>query len=90
MIYFGFYLVSNDGKFTASLGTQESAQWIPETDSDTSPSLSYSSGEKNVTVALRCGNDGSNEFQAFGENPVNNFKFRLTHKCACWDGCSSE
>jgi hypothetical protein len=40
-------------------------------------------------VLLQCSAEGNNEFQAFGEDPINNYKFQLTHECACWNGCSS-
>ena len=84
------YLVSNEGKYTFPLGTQESASWNPGSDSDSIPSINYTYMDKKVTVLLQCSLDGNNEFQAFGEDPVNNYKFQLTHKCACWNGCSSK
>ncbi len=40
-------------------------------------------------MLLQCSAEGNNEFQAFGEDPINNYRFQLTHKCACWNGCSS-
>ncbi len=43
-----------------------------------------------MTVVLECKNDGPTEFEAFGVDPINNYKFRLADKCACWNGCSSE
>jgi hypothetical protein len=79
-----------DGQFTFILGTQESAQWSAGAGLDSLPQVSYSSGEKRVTVVLECKNDGPTEFEAFGEDPINNYKFRLADKCACWNGCSSE
>jgi len=36
-------------------------------------------GDKKVIVSLQCSTDGNNEFEAFGENPVNTFRFQLTH-----------
>jgi len=55
------------------------------------PQVSYSSGEKQVIVLLQCPDAGEEQFEALGEGPeLNNYKFRLTHKCACWNGCSSE
>ena len=90
LLYFlQFYLVSNEGKYTFPLGTQESSSWNPGAELDSIPSINYSYKNKKVTVLLQCSSDGNNEFQAFGEDPKNNYKFQLTHKCACWNGCSS-
>jgi len=50
--------------------------------------LNYVYGDKKVNILLQCSTEGNNELQAFGEDPVNTFKFRFTHKCACWNGCS--
>jgi hypothetical protein len=83
-------LVSGDGKETFTLGKQESASWNPGSGSNDIPSVNYVYGAKKVDVLLQCSSEGDNEFQAFGEDPVNTFKFRLTHKCACWNGCSSK
>ena len=82
-------LVSNDEKYTFTLGTQQSASWNSGSDLDVLPSVNYAYGDKKVTVLLQCSAEGNNEFQAFGEDPVNNYNFQLTHKCACWNGCSS-
>ena len=83
-------LVSNDEKTTFTLGTQDSASWNPGSDLDTLPSINYAYGDRKVTVLLQCSAEGNNEFQAFGEDPINNYKFQLTHKCACWNECSSK
>ena len=82
-------LVSKDEKHTFTLGTQESASWNPGSDLDSLPSVNYGYAEKKVTVLLQCSPEGNNEFQVFGEDPLNSYKFQLTHKCACWNGCSS-
>jgi len=87
LFYFLFYLVSIDGQFTFILATQDSAQWSPGSDSGRPPQVSYSSGEKRVIVSLICGNNESNVLEALGEDPINIYNFRLTHKCACWNGC---
>ncbi|CAF2813703.1 unnamed protein product [Rotaria sp. Silwood2] len=81
--------VSMDGKFSFSLGTQDSVIWNPGTGLGSSPTISYSAGPKQVTVTLQCATDGTNELEALGEPTTNNYKFILTHKCACWDGCGS-
>ena len=82
--------VSNDGKYTFTLGTQESASWNPGSGLDGVPSVNYTYADKKVTVLLQCSAEGNNEFQAFGEDLINHYKFQLTHKCACWNGCSSK
>ncbi len=90
LFYFLFYLVSLDGIFQFALGTQESAVWSAGAGLGNIPQVSYSSGEKQVIVLLQCPVAGEEQFEALGENPINTYKFRLTHKCACWNGCSSE
>jgi hypothetical protein len=87
--YFTFYfsLVSVDGAFTFVLGTQDSAQWSPGSGLGRPPQVAYSSGVKTVIVSLICGNNESNVLEALGEDPFNVYNFRLTHKCACWNGC---
>jgi hypothetical protein len=87
LFYFLFYLVSMDGQFTFILGTQGSAQWSPGSGLGIPPQVSYSSDQKQVFVSLICGNNESNVLEALGEDPENVYKFRLTHKCACWNGC---
>jgi len=87
---FYFYLVSLDGQFTFVLGTQESAQWSAGAGLGSLPQVSYSSAEKRVTVSLECKNDGPTEFEALGEDPINNYKFRLVDRCACWDKCAGK
>jgi len=90
LFYFVFYLVSLDGAFQFALGTQESAVWSVGAVVGIPPQISYSIGEKKVTVFLQCPIAGEEQFEALGEDPIDNYKFRLTHQCACWNGCSSE
>ncbi|CAF3590683.1 unnamed protein product [Rotaria sp. Silwood1] len=77
--------VSMDGKFSFSLGTQESATWN-QGGIGGGPSVTYSAGEKTVVVTLECVTDGTNELEALGEVSTNHYKLNLKHKCACWDG----
>ncbi len=72
------------------LGTQESTEWNPEGGSETSATVIYSYGEKKANVELVCAEDESDEFVAIGEGPQNFYRFRLKHKCACWNGCLGE
>jgi hypothetical protein len=83
-------LVSMDGQFTFTLGSQDSAKWSEGADLDAYPSVSYSYGEKQDTVELVCSSDGINLFGALGENPINTYRFILRHKCACWNGCEGK
>ncbi|CAF3633940.1 unnamed protein product [Rotaria sp. Silwood1] len=77
--------VSMDGKFSFSLGTQESASWN-QGGIGGGPSVTYSAGEQTVVVTLECVTDGTNELEALGEVSTNHYKLNLKHKCACWDG----
>ncbi|CAF3690143.1 unnamed protein product [Rotaria sp. Silwood1] len=77
-----------DGKFSFSLGTQESATWN-QGGIGGGPSVTYSAGEKTVVVTLECVTDGTNELEALGEVSTNHYKLNLKHKCACWDGCKN-
>jgi hypothetical protein len=88
--YFVFYLA--DGTiFTFVLGRQESAQWDAGAPLGGTPSVSYSDGSKRVNVRLECpvGSEPE-EFEILGEDPIETYKFRLKHKCACWNGCGGE
>jgi hypothetical protein len=89
-IGFVFDLVAVDYMYSFNLGTQDSAKWNPGTDLDELPSISYSHGEKHDIVQLVCSTDGINRFEVLGESPENIYTFRLTHKCACWDGCGGK
>ena len=66
-------LVSRDGQETFTLGNQESASWNPGSGSSAAPLVSYVYGDKKVNVLLQCSTEGNNEFEAFGESPVNTF-----------------
>ncbi|CAF3966120.1 unnamed protein product [Rotaria sordida] len=81
--------ISMDGQLSFTLGTQDSAKWNPGDGLGSLPSISYSAGEKKVTVILQCATDDTNEFEALGEPSINNYRFILTNKCACWDGCGT-
>jgi hypothetical protein len=84
------FLVGADGTPVYTIGTQESASWNPGTESGDIPTVIYTYGEKRTIVILRCSTTGMEKFEALGEDPPNTYIFRLTHKCACWNGCSSE
>jgi hypothetical protein len=79
-----------DGGDAYALGTQQSALWNPGAETGGVPSIVYIYGEKTVFVMLQCSTNGTEEFEVLGEDPMNVYVFRLTSKCACWNGCSSE
>ena len=83
-------LVSNDMQLQFVLGTQAKAVWSQGAGLGSTPSISYSEGLKQVQVSLVCSDSTTPEFEVLGESPINTYKFRLTHKCACWDGCAGE
>jgi hypothetical protein len=80
-----------DGTLGFKLATQDSAVWSATGGLGNIPSVSYSYLEKKVNVQLQCSASTTTpEFEALGEDPINTYKFRLTHKCCCWDGCSGK
>ena len=81
-----FYLVSVDGQYSFTIGTQDSAKWAM----GDPPTISYDAGDKHVTVELKCSDSGTSDLEALGEDPTNNYKLRLTSKCACWNGCAGD
>lgn len=72
------------------LGMQDSAKWNSGTESDDVPSISYSHEERNDIVKLVCSTDRINRLEMLGESPKNTYTFRLTHQCACWNGCGGK
>ncbi len=81
-------LVAIDGIHVYITGTQESAKWnIGVNDSVT---ITYSEYIRTTIVKLQCSTTGVEEFEVLGEEPSSVYIFRLTHKCACWNGCKSE
>ena len=87
-------LVSLDGGLQFILGKQDSAQWDTGIVTGTNPILTYSysdeSGQKNVEIELICSEDSDDELVALGEIDIGFYKFQLTSKCSCWDGCKNE
>ncbi len=79
-----------DEQFIFPIGAQNTAEWISEGGSDGTASISYIYGEKQTIVSLQCSTHGTNQFEALGENPINVYRFRLTHICACWNVCGSK
>ena len=77
-------LVSTDGQLIFPIGTQQSAVWNAGTSTSTNPTISYSYQDKRVQIELICAGDDTNLFEPLGEIATNDFRFRLTHKDACW------
>lgn len=87
---FVWCLVALDGLYHFTIGVQDSAIWHPGSETDKAPSVTYTHGEKRSVVELQCSTTGEEDFEVLGEGPINHFTFRITHKCACWNGCSSK
>lgn len=85
-----FFIVSIDGQYQFTLGTQESANLNTGFGSGSNPAISYSYGTKIVYVELVCSTDFPGNLEAMGEGQIETFFFRLTSKCACPNGCQSK
>ena len=80
-----------DGLFTFPIAIQNTARWEVSGGLGSNPTIIYTAPEgKTTRVVLECKRSGDAEFEALGEEPINTYKFRLAHKCSCWDGCSGE
>ncbi len=90
MILLCIFLVSKDKTLTFVLGRQDSAKWDAGAGPGTNPTISYSFDAKQALIELQCATDETNQLEAIGEGPINVYKFRLTNKCACWDGCKGK
>ena len=77
-------------EYSFAIGMQETAVWSTGTGTGDGPSITYTHGEKLVRVILQCSSTEVAEFEVLGEGPTNVYTFSLTHKCACWNGCSSK
>jgi hypothetical protein len=83
-------LVAKDGIHVYITGTQESAKWNIGNEINDSVTITYSTHIRTTIVKLQCSPTGVEEFEVLSEEPASVYTFRLTHKCACWNGCSSE
>ena len=87
-------LVSDDGQYEIILGKQDSAQWDVGTGAS-NPLLKYSyndptSGQRNVEIELICNDDPQGDLVVVGEPSIGLYKFQLSSKCSCWNGCKGE
>ena len=85
-----FCLATLDERASYTLAYQETASWNPGNTSDDVPTIIYAANGRKVIVKLECSTNGSEVFEVEGENPAYTYTFRLTHKCACWNACTSK
>ena len=83
-------LVAKDRAYVFTIGSQESISWKDEGVISETPAAVYEHGEKTTIVYLKCSASDTHHFEVIGEGPTNVFSFRLTHKCACWNGCTDK
>lgn len=82
---------SNDNRLRYTIGKQETAQWNAEAGENSSATITYTAGVKQTQMSLVCSDNQTAAVVEFlAENPVNVYNFRLTHRCACWNGCLSK
>ncbi len=79
-----------DGSHTTATGYHETAIWLDKFRTNVNLSILYTTDERATIVSLNCSTDGTEKFEVLGEYPMCFYNFRLTHKCACWDGCKSK
>lgn len=79
--------ISENGRASLRLSTHENAKWNAKFDIDDVPSITYTSFNRTTIVELVCPDDDVSLFEVLNDTSINTYKFRLTHKCACWDGC---
>lgn len=90
MITCMWYLVERERKYSFTLGIQESASWKKEGVLSDTPAVVYEYAEKTAIVFLQCSTTGEEHLEVVGEVSINLYEFRLTHRCACWNGCSGK
>ncbi len=73
------------------MAKQDTARWDAGAGLGSNPTITYTApGGKTTIVTLECKRSDPDEFEALGEPETNLYKFRLAHKCVCWDECSGE
>lgn len=85
-----FFLANAEERAFYVLGYQETASWSPGNASGADPTVTYFAGQRKVIVILVCSTNGSEAFEVLGEDPAFTYTFRLTSKCACWNGCTGK
>ncbi|CAF1656613.1 unnamed protein product, partial [Adineta ricciae] len=81
--------MSINEQYQYNIGEQETATWSPGNGTNIDPSITYTHDDRTFVVQLRCSTSEKAEFQVFGEDPQTRYTGRLTHKCACWNGCAN-
>ncbi|CAF2829352.1 unnamed protein product [Rotaria sp. Silwood2] len=79
--------ISSDRKHSIILGAQDVSTWTM--DSSMTPILTYTYGEKTVSITMICSVVAQDEFEILGEYTVNHYFMRLRSRCACWNGCTT-
>jgi len=69
------------------LNTHDNVKWNTKNDI---PSITYTSLNRTTTVELVCSKKDVSLFEVLNDTALNDYKFRLTHKCACWNGCGGK
>ncbi len=84
-------LVEASGPDRHILAVQNNVQWDTKPGTTDNPTLSYTyqsdTGQKNVQIEMICTPDSPDSLEVLGEVGVGNYQFKLTSKCACWNGC---
>ncbi|UJR21026.1 hypothetical protein I4U23_024126 [Adineta vaga] len=77
--------ISSDRKTSYTLGTHNSSFWT--LDGSMTPTLTYNSQSKTVTIRMVCSNTNEDTLEILGEQTVNHYSMLLRSRCACWNGC---
>lgn len=84
-----FNSVSIDSPVQDTIGLQDTIQWNVSDSAWDNPSIIYTYADKTTHISLVCGGDYP-WFEWLGDYPMSYHRFRLTHKCACWNACDRE
>jgi len=84
-----FYLVQINIPGSWVLAYHKDVSWHVKNHTDNELSIHYNYDSRKVIVELICSTNGSENFVVEGEHPALTYTFRLTHKCACWNACTS-
>lgn len=88
------YLVDPNSQNQFTLSRQDSAKWDAGAGSGSDATLKYSLQDgavlRQVEITLKCDTNVDGDLVSLGEFGTALYKFELTSKCACWDGCKGE
>jgi hypothetical protein len=87
-------LVEANGSDRHILARQDNVQWNTKPDTNDNPILSYSyQGDTRlniVQIEMICTPDSPDSLEVLGEFDPGNYQFKLSSKCACWNGCQGK